>query len=61
VTVVAGGEATLLREPGPAIGTDEWAVLEARIPDADVLWSPAAFRPGWTWTPSPASPHATSQ
>jgi tagatose 6-phosphate kinase len=37
VTVVAGGEATLLGEPGPVIGTDEGAALEARIPDADVL------------------------
>jgi tagatose 6-phosphate kinase len=37
VTVVADGEATLLREPGPAVGPDEWAALEARIPDADVL------------------------
>jgi tagatose 6-phosphate kinase len=37
VTVVAGGEATLLGEPGPIVAPDEWAALEARIPDADVL------------------------
>jgi tagatose 6-phosphate kinase len=46
VTVVAGGEATLLGEPGPVIGTDEWAALEARIPDADVLVVSGSLPPG---------------
>lgn len=46
VTVVAGGEATPLREPGPVIGTDEWAALEARVPDADVLVVSGSLPPG---------------
>ena len=46
VTVVAGGEATLLGEPGPVIGTDEWAALEARVPDADVLVVSGSLPPG---------------
>jgi tagatose 6-phosphate kinase len=46
VTVVAGGEATLLREPGSVIGADEWAALESRIPDADVLVISGSLPPG---------------
>jgi tagatose 6-phosphate kinase len=46
VTVAAGGEATLLREPGPVIGADEWAALESRIPDADVLVISGSLPPG---------------
>ncbi len=46
VTVVAGGEATLLREPGPAITADEWAALEARIPAADVIVVSGSLPPG---------------
>jgi tagatose 6-phosphate kinase len=46
VTVVADGEATLLREPGPAVAPDEWAALEARIPDADVLVVSGSLPPG---------------
>jgi tagatose 6-phosphate kinase len=46
VTVVAGGEATLLREPGPFITPDEWAALEARIPDAEVVVISGSLPPG---------------
>jgi tagatose 6-phosphate kinase len=46
VTVVAGGEATLLNEPGPDIAPEEWAALEARIPDADVLVISGSLPPG---------------
>jgi tagatose 6-phosphate kinase len=46
VTVVADGEATLLGEPGPVIAPDEWAALEARIPDADVLVVSGSLPPG---------------
>ncbi|MDN3360016.1 1-phosphofructokinase family hexose kinase [Actinomadura sp. DC4] len=46
VTVVAGGEATLLREPGPAVTAAEWAAVEARIPDADVLVISGSLPPG---------------
>jgi tagatose 6-phosphate kinase len=46
VTVVADGEATLLREPGPVIAPDEWAALEARIPEADVLVVSGSLPPG---------------
>lgn len=46
VTVVADGEATLLGEPGPVIAPAEWAALEARIPDADVLVVSGSLPPG---------------
>jgi tagatose 6-phosphate kinase len=46
VTVVADGEATLLREPGPVVAPDEWAALEARIPDADMLVVSGSLPPG---------------
>jgi tagatose 6-phosphate kinase len=46
VTVVAGGEATMLSEPGPAVGPREWAALEARVPDADVLVLSGSLPPG---------------
>jgi tagatose 6-phosphate kinase len=46
VTIVAGGEATSLAEPGPVIAPDEWAALEARIPDADVLVLSGSLPPG---------------
>jgi tagatose 6-phosphate kinase len=46
VTVVAGGEATLLNEPGPVVSPDEWAALEARIPDADILVVSGSLPPG---------------
>jgi tagatose 6-phosphate kinase len=46
VTVVAGGEATLLNEPGPVVAPDEWAALEARIPDADVVVISGSLPPG---------------
>jgi len=46
VTVVAGDEATLLGEPGPVVTAEEWAALEARIPDADVLVVSGSLPPG---------------
>lgn len=47
VTVVAGGEATLLNEPGPALTPDEWAGLEARIPaGAGVVVISGSLPPG---------------
>ena len=46
VTVVAGGDATLLNEPGPTITPEEWAALEARIPDADVVVISGSLPPG---------------
>jgi tagatose 6-phosphate kinase len=46
VTLVADGEATLLNEPGPRISPSEWAALEARIPDADVLVISGSLPPG---------------
>jgi len=46
VTAVAGGEATLLREPGPAITEREWAALEASVPDADVVVVSGSLPPG---------------
>ncbi|MCW2945906.1 MAG: 1-phosphofructokinase, partial [Actinoallomurus sp.] len=46
VTVVAGGEATLLNEPGPVVSPDEWAALEARVPDADILVVSGSLPPG---------------
>ncbi|MEV5750373.1 1-phosphofructokinase family hexose kinase [Actinoallomurus sp. NPDC052308] len=46
VTVVAGGDATLLNEPGPVVTPEEWAALEARIPDADVVVISGSLPPG---------------
>lgn len=46
VTVAAGGRATLFSEPGPAVAPEEWAALEARIPDADVLVVSGSLPPG---------------
>jgi tagatose 6-phosphate kinase len=46
VTVVAGGEATLFSEPGPVVSAREWAALEERIPDADVLVVSGSMPPG---------------
>lgn len=46
VTVVAGDEATLLREPGPVITPEEWVALEERVPDAGVLVVSGSLPPG---------------
>jgi tagatose 6-phosphate kinase len=46
VTVVAGGEATLFSEAGPAVSAREWAALEERVPDADVLVVSGSLPPG---------------
>jgi tagatose 6-phosphate kinase len=46
VTVVAGGEATTFGEPGPVVTAGEWAALEARIPEADVLVVSGSLPPG---------------
>jgi tagatose 6-phosphate kinase len=46
VSVVAGGEATLFNEAGPQISAREWAALEERIPDADVLVVSGSLPPG---------------
>ncbi|MGH3375713.1 MAG: 1-phosphofructokinase family hexose kinase, partial [Actinoallomurus sp.] len=46
VTAVAGGEATLLREPGPTITEREWSALEARVPEADVVVVAGSLPPG---------------
>ncbi|MGI5231672.1 1-phosphofructokinase family hexose kinase [Actinoallomurus sp. CA-142502] len=46
VTVVAGDEATMLGEPGPAVAPEEWAALEARVPDADALVISGSLPPG---------------
>jgi tagatose 6-phosphate kinase len=46
VTVVSGGEATLLSEPGPVVTRDEWAALERRVPEADVVVISGSLPPG---------------
>jgi tagatose 6-phosphate kinase len=46
VTVVAGDEATMLGEPGPVLAPSEWAALEARVPEADVLVVAGSVPPG---------------
>lgn len=46
VTVVSGGEATLLNEPGPVIIAAEWAALERRVPEADVVVISGSLPPG---------------
>ncbi|MFL6055603.1 MAG: 1-phosphofructokinase family hexose kinase [Actinoallomurus sp.] len=46
VTVVAGGDATLLNEPGPVITPEEWTALQERIPDADVVVISGSLPPG---------------
>lgn len=46
VTVVSGGEATVISEPGPAVAPDEWAALERRVPDADVVVISGSLPPG---------------
>lgn len=46
VTLVAGGEATVLAEPGPVVTADEWAALEARVPDADMVVVSGSLPPG---------------
>jgi tagatose 6-phosphate kinase len=46
VTVVVGGEATLLNEPGPVVTAEEWTALEERIPDADVVVISGSLPPG---------------
>ncbi len=46
VTLVDGGSATLLNEPGPVISLDDWSALVARVPDADVLVISGSLPPG---------------
>jgi tagatose 6-phosphate kinase len=46
VALVAGGEATMLAEPGPVVAEDEWAALEARVPDADMVVVSGSLPPG---------------
>ncbi len=46
VTLMADGEATLLNEPGPVVSPEEWAALEARVPEADVVVVSGSLPPG---------------
>lgn len=46
LTAVAGGEATVLNEPGPRLSPAEWSALAASIPRRDVLVLSGSLPPG---------------